>query len=148
MKVDGRTDSSLGDTSEGVNGHLLPHLGTEVDQEGGLDVAWAVLLCSAQETQLEVLSNEDRGGVGSRGNVPGTAKTKTSQGCGKVCLLPLGVIQRSAEDARDCLRGDVMHVISHTVIHSQCLFVRVYGSLISQSSFWGAYVYIRFVVSV
>ena len=53
MKVDGETDSPLCNTSEGVSGRL--HLSTEVGEEGRLDVGWAVLLCSAQDPQLEIL---------------------------------------------------------------------------------------------
>ena len=108
VEVDGEADSSLGDTSEGVNGRLLPHLITKVGEEGGLDVGWAVLLSSVQDPQLQILCSEDRGGVGSRSNIPGTSKPKTSQSSGEVGLLPLGVIQGSAKDARGSLPGDLV----------------------------------------
>ena len=34
VKVDGETESSLGDASKGVNGRLLPPLDTEVGEKG------------------------------------------------------------------------------------------------------------------
>ena len=108
MKVDGEADSPQCSTSEGVNGCLLPHLSTEVGEEGRLDVGWAVLLISAQDLQLEILCSEHRGGVGCRSNVPGTTKTKATHVCGELSLLPLGVVKWPAQDARDCLPGDVV----------------------------------------